>query len=70
VVAGVAQRIAAGPPIALSLTKRMLDNAVSSSLPQALEAEAMAQNVNLGTTDLTEALQAYAEKRPAVFQGR
>jgi enoyl-CoA hydratase/carnithine racemase len=69
-VAEVAGRIAAGPPLALSMTKRMLDHAASSSLAQALETEALAQNVNLGTADLVEALTAFAEKRPAVFQGR
>ena len=37
VVAGVAKRIADGPPMALSMTKRMLDNAAASSLIQALE---------------------------------
>lgn len=69
-VAEVAERIAAGPPMALSMTKRMLDNAASSSLSQALETEAIAQNVNLGTEDLMEALTAFAQKRPPVFHGR
>lgn len=70
VVAGVADRIVAGPPMALSMTKRMLDNAASSSLTQALETEAIAQNVNLGTHDLVEALTAFGEKRRPVFEGR
>ncbi len=70
VVAGVAQRIVNGPPMALSMTKRMLDNAASTSLAHALESEAVAQNVNLGTSDLVEALTAFSEKRPPVFQGR
>lgn len=69
-VAALAERIAAGPPVALSMTKRMLDHAAGSSLAQALETEALAQNVNLGTDDLVEALTAFAQKRPAVFQGR
>jgi 2-(1,2-epoxy-1,2-dihydrophenyl)acetyl-CoA isomerase len=69
-VADLAARIAAGPPIALSMTKRMLDSAAHSSLVQALESEAVAQNVNLGTSDLVEALTAFAKKRPPVFQGR
>jgi 2-(1,2-epoxy-1,2-dihydrophenyl)acetyl-CoA isomerase len=69
-VAAVAERIAAGPPMALSMTKRMLDNAASSSLAQALESEAVAQNVNLGTDDLVEALTAFSQKRPPVFHGR
>jgi enoyl-CoA hydratase/carnithine racemase len=70
VVAKVVQRIVDGPPMALSMTKRMLDNASTSALAQSLESEAMAQNVNLGTSDLVEALTAFAEKRPPVFQGR
>jgi 2-(1,2-epoxy-1,2-dihydrophenyl)acetyl-CoA isomerase len=69
-VAQVVERIAAGPPIALSMTKRLLDNAPSSSLVQALENEAVAQTVNLGTDDLTEAFEAFREKRPPRFLGR
>ena len=37
---------------------------------QALETEAVAQNVNLGTSDLVEAPTAFAEKRTPVFEGR
>ncbi len=70
VVDDVVRRIAAGPPLALSMTKRMIDNAASSSLLQALEAEAIAQNVNLNTKDMAEAMRAYAEKRPPEFQGK
>lgn len=69
-VAELAGKIAAGPPVALSMTKRMLDNAASSSLAQALETEALAQNVNLGGTDLVEGMTAFAQKRPPVFRGQ
>ena len=69
-VAAIAAQIAKGPPLALTMTKRMLDNSVNSSLSQSLEAETIAQAVNLGTADLPEALQAFAEKRPPVFLGR
>lgn len=62
--------IAAGPPLALSITKRQLDNAAGSSLAQALEVEALAQTVNAGTADLREALTAFVERRPPVFTGR
>jgi 2-(1,2-epoxy-1,2-dihydrophenyl)acetyl-CoA isomerase len=65
----VARAVAAGPPIALSMTKRELDNAGGSSLAQALEAEALAQNVNVHTDDMREAFTAYAERRVAVFKG-
>jgi 2-(1,2-epoxy-1,2-dihydrophenyl)acetyl-CoA isomerase len=69
-VAAVVERIAAGPPLALSMTKRMLDNAAASSLAQALETEAIAQNVNLRTQDMAEAFAAFREKRAPQFQGR
>ena len=66
----VVDTIAAGPPMALSMTKRQIDNAGSSSLNQALEAEGLAQCVNVHTDDLREALVAYAERRPPIFTGR
>jgi enoyl-CoA hydratase/carnithine racemase len=66
----VVATIAAGPPIALSMTKRELDNAASGSLAQALEAEALAQNVNVATEDMGEAMTAYLERRTPDFRGR
>ena len=68
--AELAAAIAAGPPIALSMTKRQLDNAGSCSLVQALETEALAQSVNVATEDLREAMTAYGERRPPEFRGR
>jgi 2-(1,2-epoxy-1,2-dihydrophenyl)acetyl-CoA isomerase len=68
--AELADAIASGPPLALSMTKRELDNAGTSSLAQALETEALAQSVNVGTEDIREALTAYAERRPPEFKGR
>jgi 2-(1,2-epoxy-1,2-dihydrophenyl)acetyl-CoA isomerase len=69
-VAAVAGTIAEGPPIALSLIKRQLDNASGSSLAQALEAEALGQNVNVHTEDMREAFAAWAERRTPHFEGR
>ena len=66
----IVEQIAAGPPVALSMTKRELDNASMSSLAHALEIEALAQSVNVHTDDLREALLAFVERRPAVFLGR
>jgi 2-(1,2-epoxy-1,2-dihydrophenyl)acetyl-CoA isomerase len=66
----IVQAIAAGPPVALSMTKRELDNAGQTSLAQALETEAIAQSVNVQTEDLREALTAYVERRPPNFSGR
>jgi enoyl-CoA hydratase/carnithine racemase len=69
-VAEVVDTIAAGPPIALSMTKRELDNASTSSLAQALEIEALAQSLNANTEDMREAMTAWVERRPATFKGR
>jgi enoyl-CoA hydratase/carnithine racemase len=68
-VAELADTIAGGPPIALSMTKRELDGAATTSLAQALEVEALAQSVNANTDDMREAFTAYVERRPPSFEG-
>ena len=55
-VAEWATRLAAGPPLALSMTKTMLNNSFNISMDQALEEEARSQAVNFGTADTMEAL--------------
>ena len=65
-----AERLAAGPPIALSLTKRLLTNSFSMTMDEALEAEGMAQSVNTSTEDTAEAIRAFLEKREPRFKGR
>ena len=69
-VADWADRLAAGPPLALSMTKRLLTNSFSLALDEALEAEGMAQSVNTGTEDTAEAIRAFLEKREPKFKGR
>lgn len=64
-----ARRLAAGPPIALSMTKTLLNNSMSMTMAQAVEAEAQAQNVNFTTADMAEAVAAFVEKREPRFQG-
>ena len=68
-VAELATRLADGPPLAQSLTKRLLDNSAQLTLPQALEAEAQAQIVNFGTKDTAEAMLAFVEGREPRFGG-
>jgi 2-(1,2-epoxy-1,2-dihydrophenyl)acetyl-CoA isomerase len=65
-----AAKLAAGPPIALQMTKRMITSGLSMSLSEALHWEAMAQTVTGGTQDTAEAMRAFVEKRKPVFQGR
>jgi len=69
-VADIAGRLAAGPPLALSMTKRLLNQSAQVTLSQAVEAEAQAQTVNFGTRDTEEAMQAFVERRPPRFEGR
>jgi 2-(1,2-epoxy-1,2-dihydrophenyl)acetyl-CoA isomerase len=69
-VAGWAAKLAAGPPIALAMTKRMLDNSMQVTLEQALDDEGVAQTVNFGTSDTVEAMKAFGEKREPRFEGR
>ena len=69
-VAEIAGRLAAGPPLALSSTKRLLNQSAQVTLSQALEAEAQAQAVNFSTRDTAEAVRAFVEKRDPSFEGR
>ena len=69
-VAGWASRLASGPPIALSLSKKMLNDSHLRTLQQALEAEAMSQSITLQTRDTADAFAAFVEKRDPDFQGR
>jgi 2-(1,2-epoxy-1,2-dihydrophenyl)acetyl-CoA isomerase len=65
-----ARRLAQGPPIALSMTKTLLDNSMSVTMAQALEDEARCQTINFYSADTGEAMRAFAEKREPKFSGR
>lgn len=69
-VAEWATQLASGPPIALAQTKALLDAAGTSTLAEALEAEAAAQTINFGTEDTTEAILAFLQKRDPIYKGR
>ncbi len=65
-----ADRLAAGPPLALAMTKRLLTMNASADFATALESEGLAQTVNFTTRDTKEAVQAFLDKRTPEFKGR
>jgi len=65
-----ARRLAGGAPLALQHTKRMLSNALTQTLSEALDAEATAQALNFTSEDAREGMRAFLEKRAPVFRGR
>ncbi len=65
----LADRIAAGPPLALALAKQLLNRAAASDLAGALEAEASSQAIAITSEDHREGLSAFFEKRPPRFRG-
>ena len=69
VVTELAVRLAEGPPIAMGLTKALLNESFSRSMEEALEAEALSQTINAKTADAREAIGAFLEKRAARFAG-
>jgi enoyl-CoA hydratase/carnithine racemase len=66
----LADRLVAGPPVALAQTKALLNEGADRTLRDALANEARAQAVNFGTADAPEAYAAFAEKRHPRFTGR
>ena len=69
-VDAIAARLAAGPPIALAMSKRLLNNSFDVTLEQALDDEGLAQTVTFTTEDVAEAMSAFIDKRDPVFRGR
>ena len=63
-----AERLAAGPPLALAMTKRMLTLNASNDFKSALEAEGWPRPSTF-TSDTKEAVVAFLDKREPKFQG-
>jgi len=63
------RRLAAGPTLALGLSKRLLDASSNASFEQALEDEARCQHVTYTSEDVKEGITAFLERRDARFRG-
>jgi enoyl-CoA hydratase/carnithine racemase len=66
----LARRLAALPPVQLSVSKRLLNQSLSVSMADALEFEDVAQVMNFQSADTAEAILAFVEKRAPIFTGR
>lgn len=65
----LAERLAAGPTVALGLIRRGLGAALESDYPAALAREADDQRTARGTADAMEGGMAFLQKRKPVFRG-
>jgi enoyl-CoA hydratase/carnithine racemase len=63
------RRLAAGPPVALALSKALLNEGTDRTMRDALAGEARAQAVNFATADTTAAFAAFSQKRDPTFTG-
>ena len=66
----LAASFAEGPTRAVGATKRLLSQAMGSTLAETLEREAVVQAEMAGSPDFVEGVQAFLDKRPARFTGR
>jgi 2-(1,2-epoxy-1,2-dihydrophenyl)acetyl-CoA isomerase len=68
-VASYAARLAAGPPLALALTKRLMLGSSDASLDMQLREELTHIKTCFASADVREAMAAFKEKRAPVFRG-
>src|SRR5436190_1087472 len=64
-----AERLASGPTVAISLTKRLVNSALGAERGEAFRAEALALEVGMNAVDSNEGVRAFVERRPAEFVG-
>jgi len=69
VVTDLAHRIAAQPPIQISITKKQLNQSFSVTMAEALEFEDVAQSLAFSSRDTAEAMLAFVQKRDPKFVG-
>jgi 2-(1,2-epoxy-1,2-dihydrophenyl)acetyl-CoA isomerase len=65
----LALRLTSAATTAVGLSKRLLNHSLDADRQAAFLAEAMAQEINSRTEDMTEGVTAFVGKRPAEFKG-
>jgi 2-(1,2-epoxy-1,2-dihydrophenyl)acetyl-CoA isomerase len=65
----LAQELAAGPTVALGLTRRLYWESLENSYEQQLDLECRTQRIAGATDDFREGVKAFLDKRPAKFAG-
>ncbi|MFI0215709.1 enoyl-CoA hydratase/isomerase family protein [Streptomyces lydicus] len=65
-----AERLAAGPTRALTLTKQLVNASLESDRATAFAAEATAQEINMTTADAREGVASFVERRDPTYRGR
>lgn len=68
-VAAWATRLANAPTRAIALTKGLVNRSLDSDRATAFREEAVAQELNMGTVDTNEGVQAFIERRSAAYRG-
>jgi 2-(1,2-epoxy-1,2-dihydrophenyl)acetyl-CoA isomerase len=70
VAAELAAELAARPTQAIAWTKRLMREALTSTLEQTVESEAQLQAIAVRSHDHQEGVRAFLERRPPVFEGQ
>jgi 2-(1,2-epoxy-1,2-dihydrophenyl)acetyl-CoA isomerase len=65
----LSEKAASGPPRAIAMSKALLNRSFANSLTDALDQEGTTQTFNFTTKDISEAMQAFKEKRTPDFKG-
>ncbi|MEU9791832.1 enoyl-CoA hydratase-related protein [Streptomyces sparsogenes] len=65
-----AERLAAGPTRAITLTKQLVNESLGADRAAAFAAEAAAQEINMTTADAREGVRAFTERRAPRYRGR